>query len=244
MSHLTENNLDKIEKELNEGLGYAICSVEKLELLENLRNSFIESINIPRVLKKDIFSVRKEIAKMNKGEINKIMINFLTNNKNLSEMMINSFSKLIEKLCGKELFIQRRAHTTINAPGEDQAKQVAHYEMISGISPFTYILWAPLHDIDDNGGAYHIDLKTSLEIMRKEEEDGLVSGPRVLNFMSNKKPSKIKFGQAIIFNPFVIHGNVPFNSEFARIACNVRFQSFKKPLLQKNTDYLKYYKIT
>ena len=67
--------------------------------------------------------------------------------------------------------------------------------------------------------------------------------PNFLNFMEKKKPPRIKFGQAIIFNPFVIHGNIPFNSELARIACNVRFQNFKKPLLQKNTEYLKYYKL-
>ena len=187
--------------------------------------------------------IRRSLAKMSKAEINKSMINFLTFNKNLSEMMINSFPNLIENLCGKELFIQRRAHTTINVPGDDQAKQVAHYEMISGISPFAYILWAPLHDLEDDGGAYHIELKKSIDLMKKEEADGLVSGPEVLNFMENKKPPRLKFGQAIIFNPFVIDGNVPFNSEFARIACNVRFQSFKKPLLQKNTEYLKYYKL-
>ena len=238
------NNLRDINKEINEGLGYAICSVEKPELFEKLRDSFVDSIKIKSSSKKNINTVRKEIAKMSKAEINRSMIDFLSFNKNLSEMMVNSFPELIKKLCGKELFIQRRAHTTINAPGDDQAKQVAHYEMISGVSPFTYILWAPLHDLDDDGGAYHIDLKTSLEIMKKEEAKGLVSGPDVLNFMNNKKPPRLKFGQAIIFNPFVIHGNIPFNSEFARIACNVRFQSFNKPLLQKNTDYLKYYKFT
>ncbi len=239
----SENKLKDIENELNKGLGYAICSVEKLSILKNLRDSFVKSTILKNNNEKDILKVRQEIAKMSKGEINKCMINFLTFNKKLSEMMINSFSNLITELCGKKLFIQRRAHITINAPGEDQAKQVAHYEMISGISPFTYVLWAPLHDIDDDGGAYHIDLNTSLKIMKDEENDGLVSGPKVLNFMGNKKPPRIKFGQAIIFNPFVIHGNIPFKSSLARIACNVRFQSFKKPLLQKNTDYLKYYKL-
>ena len=71
----------------------------------------------------------------------------------------------------------------------------------------------------------------------------MVSGAEVLNFMGNKKPARLKFGQAIIFNPFVIHGNIPFSSDCARIACNVRFQSFRKPLLQKNTEFLKYYKL-
>jgi len=232
-----------IYKELNEGIGYAICPIENIKLFKKLRDSFVDNIKILSNSEKSIDTIRREIAKMSKGEINKSTINFLTFNKNLSEMMINSFPSLIEKLCGKELFIQRRAHTTINAPGDDQAKQVSHYEMISGISPFTYILWAPLHDLDDDGGAYHIDLKTSLSLMKKEEADGLVSGPKVLNFMGYKKPARLKFGQAIIFNPFVIHGNIPFNSKLARIACNVRFQSFNKPLLQKNTDYLKYYKL-
>ena len=233
--------MDKYEE--LEKKGYAVCEVEDLNLFKKLTDSFVENINIPGINKKSIKDVRRSLAKMSKAEINKSMINFLTFNKNLSEMMINSFPNLIENLCGKELFIQRRAHTTINVPGDDQAKQVAHYEMISGISPFAYILWAPLHDLEDDGGAYHIELKKSIDLMKKGEADGLVSGPEVLNFMENKKPPRMKFGQAIIFNPFVIHGNIPFNSELARIACNVRFQSFKKPLLQKNTEYLKYYKL-
>lgn len=224
--------------------GYALCEVENMKLFRDLRESFVKSTTLNGNKDKNINEVRKTLAKMNKSEINKATINFITSNKSLSEMMINSFPNLIEKLCGKELFIQRRAHTTINAPGDDQAKQVAHYEMISGISPFTYIIWAPLHDIEDDGGTYHIELDKSIEIMKKEESEGLVSGPTVLNFMGNKKPPRMKFGQAIIFNPFVIHGNIPFKSDLARIACNVRFQSFDKPLLQKNTDYLKYYKLS
>ena len=56
-------------------------------------------------------------------------------------------------------------------------------------------------------------------------------------------PEPLNFGQAIIFNPFVLHGNIAFNSKFARVAYSVRFQSSNKPLLQKNTDYLKYYRL-
>ena len=223
--------------------GYAVCKVENFKIFKALQNSFIKNIRVSNSKKKTIEDVRKYFAKMNKAEINKSMINFITFNKNLSELMIKSFPNLIKELCGKELFVQRRAHTTINVPGKNQAKQVAHYEMISGISPFTYVIWAPLHEINDEGGAYHFDLKTSLKIMKEEEKKGLVNGPRVLNLMGKKKPPKLKFGEAIIFNPFVLHGNIPFNSNLARIACNVRFQSFSKPLLQKNTDYLKYYRL-
>ena len=232
------NTLDLFKKK-----GYAVFNLENIKLFKNLRDSFIKGTNLSGKKANNINDVRKSLASMTKSEINKTTINFIRTNKNLSELMINSCSNLIKNLCGRDLFIQRRAYTTINAPGEDQAKQIAHYEMISGISPFAYILWAPLHDLDDDGGAYHVELKKSISIMKKEEVKGLVSGPDVLNFMNKKKPPRMKFGQAIIFNPFVIHGNIPFKSDKARIACNVRFQSSKKPLLQKNTEFFKFYKL-
>ena len=208
-----------------------------------LRDSFVERINISNGSEKNIDLVRKAMAKMSKAEINKSMIDILKFT-NLSEMIINSFPKLIESLCGKELFIQRRATIIINVPGEGQARQWPHYELMSGISPFTYVIWAPLHDLEDKSGAYYIDQKESLEIMKKEQVAGLVNGPTVLNMMQNQKPTSLKFGQAIIFNPFILHGNVTFNSKFARIASGVRFQSYNKPLLQKNSEYLKYYQLT
>ena len=229
-------------KELISGPGYAVCPIENIQLFKKLRDSFVDKMNISTKSEKNINTARKTIAKMSKAEINRTMINLLKFT-DLSDMMINSCPNLVETLCGKELFIQRRAHTIINVPGTKHSKQWTHYEMMSGISPFTYVLWAPLHDIEDDGGTYHIDQKTSLKVMKKEEEDGLVNGPTVFNMMENQKPARLKFGQVVVFNPFVLHGNVPFNSDFARIACNVRFQSYKKPLLQKNSDYLKYYRL-
>ena len=231
-----------IHKELIHGQGYAVIPVENMETFIKLRDSFVERINISNGSEKNIDFVRKAMAKMSKAEINRSMIDILKFT-NLSEMIINSFPKLIESLCGKELFIQRRATIIMNVPGGGQAKQWPHYELMSGISPFTYVIWAPLHDLEDQSGAYYINQKESLKVMKKEQAAGLVNGPTVLNMMQNQKPTPLKFGQAIIFNPFVLHGNVTFNSKFARIAYSVRFQSNNKPLLQKNSDYLKYYRL-
>ena len=134
-------------KELVNGLGYAVCPIENMQLFKKLKDSFVEKMNISTKSKKNIDVVRKAMAKMSKAEINRSMINLLTFT-NLSDMMINSCPNLVETLCGKELFIQRRAHTIINVPGKEHSKQWTHYEMMSGISPFTYVLWAPLHDLE------------------------------------------------------------------------------------------------
>lgn len=229
--------------ELVNGKGYSVFSIKNINILKNLRKEFVERIYSDNKSNKDISDVRRLLAKMSKAEINKSMISLLSF-ANLSDMMISACSDIVEELCGKDLFIQRRAHTIINVPGEGQAKQWTHYELMSGISPFTYVIWAPLHDLDDNGGVYYVDLGKSSKIMKEEELSGVVNGKRVLNLMANQKPTKLRFGEAIIFNPFVLHGNISFESEFARVACNVRFQSSNKPLLQKNSDYLKYFKLS
>ncbi len=231
-----------IKKELISGKGYAIVPVENLNLFKKLRDNFVSKINVPNNSKNNIDELRKLLANMDKAQINRSMIEILKFTE-LSEMMVNSFPKLIKNLCGQDLFIQRRATVIMNVPGKGQAKQWPHYELMSGISPFTYIIWAPLHDTEEMSGAFYIEREKSFKIMKKEENSGLVNGPIALSMMKDQKPISLKFGEGIIFNPFVLHGNVSFESKLARIATTVRFQSSKKPLLQKNTEYLKFYKL-
>ena len=229
-------------KELVNGPGYAVCPIENMQLFKKLRDSFIDRFNISNGSEKNINVIRKAMLKMSLSELNRLRIHDITHT-NVSDMMVNSCPSLIEKLCGKELFIQRRAFIIFNVPGKEHQRIWNHYEMISGISPFSYVIWTPLHDLEDDGGVYIIDQEESLKVMKKEEASGLVNGPTVLDMERYQKPCQIKFGQAVIFNPFVLHGNVSFNSKLARIGCSVRIQSYNKPLLQKNSDYLKYYKL-
>ena len=159
-----------IQKELNQGNGFAIVDIENIKLFKKLRNLFIQKINIKNETK-NINTVRKAMARMNKKEINKSMIELLNFN-NLSEMIVMSCPKLVRNLCGRELFIQRRAHIIVNVPGKGQAKQWPHYEMISGLSPFSYIIWAPLHNLDEDSGIYDINQVKSSKIMNEEEKKG------------------------------------------------------------------------
>ena len=232
-------NLEEIKKDLIDGPGYSIFSIERMDIFNELKNSIFKIIK--KKSNKDFNTIRESITKMNNSEINNLTLNLAKLN-DLSEMMINSCPKIIKKLCGSKLFIQRRAHTVIKLPGINKPRTLPHYEMMSGISPYTYIIWAPLHDITQKeGGIYYINNKKSSRIMKQEQRNGIVNGPKILNMKINEKPASMKFGQAIIFNPFVMHGNNPFKSKLARIAINVRFQSLNMPLLQKNSDYLKYY---
>ena len=110
---------------------------------------------------------------------------------------------------------------------------------MSGISPYSFIIWAPLHDLDDDGGVFYINSQQSKNIMYEEIKRGVVNSPWMFEQFGEQKPIKMNYGEAIIFNPFVIHGNVPFVSKLARIACSIRVQDINLPLMQKNSDFFK-----
>ena len=229
-----------LKKKITHGPGYAIVNIPNLQKFENLRNSFLSKMGL--FDQDGIENLRKKLVSMKKHEINKAMLNLLSF-KEASEIMIEACSDIVEELCGKELLIQRRANTIFNLPGEDQRRQWPHYELMSGISPFTFVLWAPFHDLDDNGGVYYVPQEKSFETIKLEHSQGLVNGPTILNKINNYKPAKLKYGEAIVFNPFILHGNVNFDSSLARIACSVRFQNRNNPIMQKNTDFFKLYNL-
>ena len=220
--------------------GFAIVKIPNLDKFNELRLKFISKINLKN--KKNVNDLRKDLVLMTNSEVNKAMVNLLSFNE-ASEMMIEACKEIVNELCGPEILIQRRAATIFNLPGENQRRQWPHYELMSGISPFTFVMWAPFHDLEDDGGVYYIPQEKSYEIIKKEHKQGLVNGPTILNMMQKQKPTKLKYGEVIVFNPFILHGNIDFKSDYARVACSVRFQSINKPLMQKNSDFLKLYSL-
>ncbi len=229
-----------ILNELICGSGYVVTKINDIKKFEQLRKILIKKMNFKY---EDIYKVRKKISKMNNAQINKIMINLLSFN-NASEMLIESCKNIVKEVSGKTIFLQRRANTIFNLPGINQRRQWPHYELMSGISPFSFVLWAPFHDLDDDGGVFYYKNKDSIKFIKTEQKKGLVNGPQILKLKNKLKPTKLKYGDVIIFNPFILHGNNDFNSNLARIACSVRFQSTSKPIMQKNSDFFKFYKLS
>lgn len=232
--------MNLVEK-LRNGPGYAVVNIPNMKKFDQLREKFIEKIGL-KTKSENVNNIRKDLALMSNTEINKAMIGLLSFNE-ASEIMIDACDDIVKELSGSEVLIQRRANTIFNLPGKNQRRQWPHYELMSGISPYTYVLWAPFHDLNDDGGVYYIKQDQSLEIIKQEHEEGLVNGPTILNMMHDQKPAKLKYGEVIVFNPFILHGNVGFDSDLARVACSVRFQSKYKPLMQKNSDFLKLYQL-
>ena len=230
-----------IYSKITSGTGYAVLKIDNLKYIEELRDNLLNRLQTDKIIK-NFNELRLILGEMDNKNVNQLMVKLLGFNE-ASILMLNACKDIVKNLCTDKIFLQRRANIILNLPGEDQRHQWPHYEMMSGISPFTFVLWAPLHDIDDESGLFYLDTEESLIYMKKEIENGLVNSPYIFEQLKNRKPVKVNYGEVIVFNPFILHGNVPFNGEMARIACSIRVQSLEKPLMQRNTDFFKYYLI-
>ncbi len=224
---------EQLSDELLFGAGYAVIRPRCHKKLERFRDQLLIKTKA-----ESIDQLRRRLVSTSNAELNEIMLQLLSFTE-ASGMLAEAFSEHIRALCGHEIFLQRRANVIMNLPGANQRHQWPHYELMSGISPSTYAIWLPLHDLLDDGGMFYITDKESFGVMQKEHDRGTVNSPYMFNSVVNQQAPKLEFGEALIFNPFVIHGNVEFNSLLARVAVSFRFQSRSDPLYQKNSDFLK-----
>lgn len=228
-----EVNADPLSKELRFGDGYAVIRPRRKCQIENFRDKLLLKTNADT-----IDTLRRSLVTVSNAELNEIMVKLLGFTE-ASGMLAEAFSEQISALCGYELFLQRRANIIMNLPGINQRHQWPHYELMSGISPSTYAIWLPLHNLTDDGGMFYVPDKESFDVMRHEYDQGVVNSPYMFKSVGYREVPKLEFGEALIFNPFVIHGNMEFNASLARIAVSFRFQSRSDPLYQKNSDFLK-----
>ena len=80
--------------ELVTGKGYQIIQIENMQVLDELRKSFVEKINLYLKVDNNIQSIRKKLASLSKAEINKAMIKLLSFT-NLSEIISFGLPDLI-----------------------------------------------------------------------------------------------------------------------------------------------------
>ena len=233
----------KIIENLICGSGFEVVDIPCKAKFDDLRIKFFEIISECSAGDLDIDQIRAAFCSKSNEDINAMMVSLLSF-KAASVEVAEAFSPIIEEVAqGTDIFLQRRANFIVNTPGKGKRHQWPHYELMSGISPFTFVIWAPFHDIEDDGGIFYLSDQESYGFIKIEELQGLVNSPWMFDKLGERTPVRMNYGQAVIFNPFVLHGNIEYDSSMARFAVSIRFQSSKLPLMQRNSDFFKYYSL-
>ena len=94
--------MNNLQQELINGKGFSILPIDDMSHFEKLKNKFVEKMS--KFSKNtDMKSLRKDMANMNKEQINELMISLLSF-EDASEIMIKSCGKIVKSLCGEKFF--------------------------------------------------------------------------------------------------------------------------------------------
>ena len=166
-----------------------------------------------------------EDTELNQKKIN--VIQKISKNENLVQLVYESFFKDIDLILGKDLLVQKTINLVIQTP-KDLNPTIPHRDAPPN-SFFELVIWIPLVDCKDSKSMYTIDLKSTkiaLDQLKKNPEDW---ENFVNKFKDKKVYPQVKFGQALFFLPYIYHGSDINNTDTTRFSLNIRFKGLFTP---------------
>ena len=154
----------------------------------------------------------------------------------------------IKKLCldelrlelGGDILVQSKINLSIQMPNDKTSILPAHSDCWSSDSPFQLNLWIPLTNAYSSNSMFILDQKQSLDIMDRIGSDDLKSfNPNKIK-INSKQFMTLSYGQILLFNPGLIHGNILNKTKQTRISLNLRFKSLFSPEPTKNNPDRKF----
>jgi len=227
-----ENNLT------NEYLqqGYVIRPAADQEALIWLQNKFVALIG-------DTLNVKQKTT-------NEEILNLIHENVPVSELndfrmeIIRSFNSIegireayfkiarpyLEILVGNELAMQLRVNLSIQIPGDVSSLLPVHADTWSGDSPFEVVVWLPLVDCYGSKAMYILPPNESEKLSQDFITRAGKSSEDLFQSIKNEvKWLDVKYGEVMVFNQALPHGNRINEESETRWSMNCRFKGVFTP---------------
>lgn len=134
----------------------------------------------------------------------------------------NLARNLLYTLIGNELAMQKKFNLNIQLPGDKSSLLPVHADTWTGDSPYQLVLWVPLTDC----------YRTKSMFLLPPEEPYTLEGSSedVWNQIKDRvKWLEVKYGEVLVFNSTLPHGNRVNEEDSARWTLNCRFKSVHSP---------------
>jgi sporadic carbohydrate cluster 2OG-Fe(II) oxygenase len=216
--------------------GYVIRPVADLEALQWIRTQFMilvgESLETPldgtpeEVLNNIHNHV--SVAKLNTFRL-KIIRGFNAINE-FRQMYFKAARPYLEVLVGNELAMQLRVNLSIQFPGDDSSLLPVHADTWSGDSPFEVVVWLPLVDCYNTKAMYILPPKDSDQLTREfVARAGNTSEDLYQSIQSKVQFLEVRYGEVLVFNQALPHGNRINAEPETRWSLNCRFKGVFTP---------------
>ena len=220
--------------------GYVIEKSEEKEALRQIRSVFIKNINrlLPKTKnKKDDFvlnNIHKFIDLKDLNSFRLEIIHKINNTNNFKKNFFKVSKKMVESIVGNELVMQTKINLSIQIPKDDSSLLPVHADTWSGLSPFESVVLIPLVDCFKTKSMFILPANKSKKIDKIFNQKKLKTTKDIFKYIKKDiKWLKINYGQILIFDQTLPHGNVINKENETRWTMNCRFKSVFTPYKDK-----------
>ena len=216
--------------------GYIIRPVADLEALAWMRGQFtsliadvlrIEATGNPEDILNQIHQ-KVSVAELNTFRL-KIIQGFNAIEQ-FREMYFQVARLYLENLVGNELAMQLRVNLSIQFPGDDSSLLPVHADTWAGDSPFEVVVWLPLVDCYRTKAMYILPPASATKLSQNFiDRAGNSSEDLYQSMQKEVKWLEVKYGEVLIFDQALPHGNRVNEESETRWSMNCRFKGVFTP---------------
>ena len=228
------NFLNKKEKKKTKVFlekGYIISEVESMSSLKYI--SLLISSAINQQVKKKLVNLNKTHEKISIEELNNFrlgIINKINKDKLLRYHYFNIAREALYILAGNELMMQKNINLSIQFPNDNSSLLPIHSDVWSGDSPYEINLWVPLVNCYRTKSMYILEQKDYANFEKIMQKKKYSSSEDIFKLVKNKvRWLNVNYGQFLIFNQALPHGNIVNIEKETRWSMNCRFKNFFSP---------------
>jgi sporadic carbohydrate cluster 2OG-Fe(II) oxygenase len=219
--------------------GYLIKDVEDLKSLKFFRDIIknkIKKFYTSKNVKLDTFHKNLKIEELNDERLSIIKeINTYKNKKDDSKLNYFNIGKnIIKEIVGSEIAMQNEISLSIQFPNDSSSLLPVHSDTWSGNSPYEIVMWIPLVDCYATKTMFILENK-KMKIFEKIYKENFHKSSDHLYGKLKKHLTflKINYGQLLIFNQNLPHGNTVNLTKETRWSMNCRFKGLFTPYINK-----------
>ena len=202
----------------------------RLAIIKNIEK--ITGINLGKSFSKETYlnNFHKKIKQNQLNSYRLKIINSINLDKNFKKNYFLAAKDILYKIVGNELSMQTRINLSIQTPNDSSSLLPLHSDIWSGDSPFEVVVWIPLVNCYQTKGMYILPPNIYKKVEKKfSKYSGKSSDDFFNKIKKHVKWLKVDYGQILIFNQALPHGNIVNSIPETRWSMNCRFKSVFSP---------------
>jgi len=160
----------------------------------------------------------------------------INEDKKFNKNILLSAKDFIYETVGNEL-CSSDANLSIQLPNDKSSLLEMHSDFFSGESLFQINLWIPFVNVKKTQSMFIINPRDSLKILKKIKYDKTFQFKDIdRKFKDKMKWINLKLGEAILFSPNCLHGNVTNLEKNTRWSINIRYKNIYSPYGEERNE--------